>query len=558
MTRPTTRGPLDLYLVYLTPSAHGVGQRLAVRTIERQLATLPLRPTLRLLAILAHRADVSVRDHSERLVLAQVLLRPGPWRDRAVALVQGGQGAVVSSQVALQLAQRALVHCPDIPATIGDGELGFRIGTLILALADHMSSGSRNDDELLLELVRLSLFYRLHGLGDWYTTAHGVFFETIPSMTDDHEYVDVDALLQVELGLSLEHFWAIGATVGIIALGDAQLHEYPKQIGNLPSEILSRWFATQTQTIDEARSRAQQDLGAGSPWALDTFFLRPIINGIGEEGGFPMRSQLLALKPTLIGMHYLVFDLLRQAGGNRHLAWSRFLGRAVEVHGRQLLETLLSNPGTLSCPEAEQAAGPTVPPACDFYIDEASAVIAGDFVHRALTLPTQTTGSPKALEKDLRYAIVEKVKQTDSTLTLKAPSAERIYPVIVMSGPLPMNPILTSKLKRLLAEEALQVIGVDPRCERVSVLELHELRMLLLMAATNNIPVSDILSAWVNSPLGGDSFRNWMVTQFGLAPGRALAGETWEKVVGTIFGDEGAIADALGDDDETTSVESES
>lgn len=285
MTQPT-RGPLDLYLVYLTPSAHGVGQRLAVRTIERHLATLPLRPTLRLLAILAHRADVSVRDHSERLVLAQVLLRPGPWRDRAVALVQGGQSAVVSSQVALQLAQRALVHCPDIPATIGDGELGFRIGTLILALADHMSSGSRNDDELLLELVRL--------------------------------------------------------------------------------------------------------------------------------------------------------------------------------HGRQLLETLLSNPETLSCPEAEQASGPNIPPACDFYIDEASAVIAGDFVHRVLTLPTQTTGSPKALEKDLRYAIVEKVKQIDSTLTLKAPTAERIYPVIVMSGPLPMNPILTGKLKRLLAEEALQVIGGGP------------------------------------------------------------------------------------------------
>ncbi len=261
-----------------------------------------------------------------------------------------------------------------------------------------------------------------------------------------------------------------------------------------------------------------------------------------------MRSQLLALKGTLIGMHYLVSDLLRHRGGDAHLAWSRFFGRAVEAYGRHLLETLVARPATLSFPDAERTMRPTAPPACDFYIEEADAVIAGDFVHRALTLPTQTTGTPAALEKDLRLAIVEKLAQIDSTLAARRPAARRIYPVIVMSGPLPMNPILASKLDELVAQETFRVVATDSRCERVAVLELHELRMLLLTAAANGRALSYLLEAWLASPLGSNSFRDWLTSQAELTPGRALPGETWEERVRGIFGEATGLGDVLGRD----------
>lgn len=536
--------PLDLLLVYITPSSHAVGQRFTLQTIDRRLSGLPLRPVLRLLAIVAHQADRAIGDRQERVALAKALLRPGPVRERALALITSGPHAVVSSQTALVLALRALVSCPDEPRIVDDEKLGYRLGELMVALGDHLGT-STSGDHLLLELVRLGLFYRLHGLGDWYSTAHGVFFETLPSMTHDHEYIDVDGLLQSELGLSLPDYWGLSAIVGVVALGDKQLHTYPKQIGGLPADVLARWFDVHTQTVGDARARAERDLATGSSWALGTFFSRPIVSDIADGAGYPMRSQFLALKGTLIGMHYLVSDLLRRQGDERSLAWSRFFGRAVERYGRHLLETLLEQPETLSFPEAERPVGPDAPPACDFYIDEGSAVVAGDFVHRALTLATQTTGSLESLERDLRVAVVEKVDQVEASLLIKNPTAKRIYPMIVMSGPLPMNPSLAVKLDELLASTPRALIGTDPRCSPVLVFELYELRMLLLTAAANGLRVTDVIELWRSSPLRSNSFRDWLTTQSDLRKGLAQPGETWEEKVAAIFGKSAELDDVL-------------
>lgn len=514
-----TPWPLDLLLVYITPSSDGVGQRLNIRTLDKRLSALPLRPVLRILASVAHRADRAISDKEERLALARDLLRPGRVRDRALSLIGSGPRSLVSSQEALVMAQRALLACPDQVEGPSDEQLGYELGELLIGLGDHLGARSRGDrDVLLLELVRLGLFYRLHGLGDWYATAYGVFFETIPTMTDDHEYVDVDQLLRSEIGLSLAHYWGLSATVGVVALGDKQLHTYPKQIGGLPHDVLERWFAVQTQTIIEARTRAQADLATGSPWALETFFLRPILSEVGPGGGYPMRSQFLALKATLIGMHYLVSSLLRTQDVERSLAWSRFFGRAIERYGRGLLDTLLNGRATVSFPDVERPAGSSTPPACDFYIDDGAAVVAGDFVHRSLTLVTQTTGPPAALDADLRLAVTTKADQIEATLCAKEPSAERLYPLIVMSGPLPMNPSLAVKIEELLAARSRRFVGTDERCSPVLVLELHELRMLLLTAAKNDLPVTAVIEAWQSSPLRANSIRDWLTTQSGCVP----------------------------------------
>ena len=70
---------------------------------------------------------------------------------------------------------------------------------------------------------------------------------------------------------------------------------------------------------------------------------------------------------------------------------------------------------------------------------------------------------------------MEKVDQIEASLLIKNPTAQRLYPLIVMSGPLPMNPSLAAKLDELLASTSRTFIGADPRCSPVLVLELHEL-----------------------------------------------------------------------------------
>lgn len=56
--------PVDLMGVYLTPQM-GIGQRLRLDTIQRELARMPLIPTLDMLAQIAFRADDSISDPSK-------------------------------------------------------------------------------------------------------------------------------------------------------------------------------------------------------------------------------------------------------------------------------------------------------------------------------------------------------------------------------------------------------------------------------------------------------------------------------------------------------------
>lgn len=61
--------------------------------------------------------------------------------------------------------------------------------------------------------------------------------------------------------------------------------------------------------------------------------------------------------------------------------------------------------------------------------------------------------------------------------------------------------------------------------------------MLLLTAATNDLPVTTVIEAWQSSPLRANSFRDWLTTQSDFRVGRAQPGENWEDRVGAIFGE---------------------
>lgn len=364
-------------------------------------------------------------------------------------------------------------------------------------------------------------------------------------MASDHEYIDVGQVVLDRLGIPLDVYWATSAAVGIAVMGDRQLHVFPKQIGMLPPEVLERWFAIHTQSVGDARRLVAADLAVGSPWALTTFFAKPILQGVGDDGDYPIRPQLLALKATLVGMYYLVFDLLRAEVGDRHLQWSRVFGRCVESYGRRLFQTLLVRPETLRFPD-EGRRGPNDPKACDVLVDEGRSLIALDFVHRVLNLATQTSGTPADLERDLELGIVEKIDQVDVTLAAALAGradVERVFPVIVMSGPLPMSPIAEAHIARLVAVGERRVVGADDRCRPVAVMELHELKMFLRTASENGVSPSDLLEAWLQSSLGANNFRDWLLCQSDVTPGRSQPGEDWEQLVFAIFHpDEGTSA----------------
>lgn len=237
---PPPSSPLDLVGTYITPSAHGIGRRLSLQTIDKRLARLPLRRVLRLLALTAFRADRSINDQGERLALARDLLPPGPEADRAEALIKQAGVVLVSSQHALSLAVRALVHCPDdVPTRVRD--LPRTLGELMVALGEPLGKGKDGPDELMLEILRLGLFYRLHGVGDWYSTAAELFFDVLPSLSHDHEHVDVAAVVRNGLGLAVEEYWAISASLGMVLMGSPKLTIFPTSVGTVPPATMARW-----------------------------------------------------------------------------------------------------------------------------------------------------------------------------------------------------------------------------------------------------------------------------------------------------------------------------
>jgi hypothetical protein len=143
--------------------------------------------------------------------------------------------------------------------------------------------------------------------------------------------------------------------------------------------------------------------------------------------------------------------------------------------------------------------------------------VAFEFVHRSLTKATQTAGAYRDLLRDLELTVLEKADQLDATLArgLAAgtlPSPDRIFPVIVTGASLPANPLLSKAVASALTARNPKVVGVDPRCRRLSLIDLFELRNLLDLARAQGTTIPSLLEAWVESTIPDLSLRNWLTT----------------------------------------------
>lgn len=537
MTSPRQH-PLDMVLEYATPSEHGLGQRLSMETISARLSQLPIRPVLRLLGVASHFADraLSGKRAEAEARLVDGLLRP-QFRERLANLQMADEGiAFCSSQQTLQLALLALRHCPDTESE-GPTDLSFRLGDLIVALADHLSDGPGSSrDELLLDLVRNALFYRLNGVLDWFDAAYGLFVQTAPTLTEDVDFVDIDALLRDRVGMPLDLYWAVSTAVGVAAAGSKEPLEFPLKVGSVPQSAIDRWHSAVTQGIEVARENAEADLAAVSFWSFGTFFSGPLIPT--RPGSFPvMRSAYLSQRASVAGLYYTVFDLLP---ADRRLAWSRFFGRVLEQWGKRRIAAAVGEAERLSYPD-DRPAQANARKACDVLIATDDSVIAIDFVHRMLSLGTQATGDVSSFVKDMQFAVIQKLGQIDNTLAAELTGTDsriaRIYPMVVVSGPLPRNPLVEGWLDGIVSGLDTEVVGVDARCRPVATVEPHELEMALGTCQANGVALAELLEEWLQSPLGGNNLRDWLVTQETLEVARAGRGEYWEKAMYEIFGE---------------------
>lgn len=438
---------------------------------------------------------------------------------------------VTSPQLVLQLALRALLHCdPSGDPGTDLEELARILGLLLLALADHVSHDSGSTEALMLELVRNELFFRVHGQLDRYEEAYELFFHTLPQLAGHPDFLDVDAVLRQVHGVSLEDFWILTVAAGVIAAGDPRPLTFPLKTEGDPidSQTLAMWDSAWSIDLPTAQALAREDLASGSGWSFTAFYERPILTS-PDGRRFAMRAHYLSDKAAPTGMFWAVARAWKQLGRD-HEQWARLFGAAVEARGLQLVTAHVGDPARLFDDDELRGmwgAGPGEK-VCDLLVLYPDAWVAFEFVHRNLTKATQTAGAYRDLLRDLELAVLEKADQLDATLArgLAAntlPSPDRIYPVIVTGASLPANPLLSKAVATVLTARTPKVLGVDPRCRRLSLIDLFELANLLDLARERGTTIPSLLEAWVESTIPDVSLRNWRRG----GPGRAASARRW-------------------------------
>lgn len=514
---------IDLTAAYLSLSAD-FELELPLETIREYLQRLPRDEVIWVLAQIAHRVDRASWWADNRAALQNDLvsqLLPASLQRRARLLLRERGRAITSSQAAVRLALHALIECGrDVPP-IDPATLARALGLLMLGVADHFEASVNTDDpaDLTLELVRNDIFYRLHGVVDWYDEAFEIVFSVLPSLTRHPDYFSVEDVIGRAFGLGLLDFWCLTAATGLLAGGSADTPRFPVSLerGRVDADVIRRWERAWSILADDATALAAGDLASGSTWSFTAFYERPILI-LREDLRFAVRSHYLVEKASPTGVFWAVARARRELGLH-YEPWSRLFGAAVEERGRALVVRHVEDPSRILTESQLTArwSGARAQKVCDLIAIYPDAWIAFEFVHRNLTRATQADGAYRDLIIDIERAVVEKLVQIDDSLArlfaeADPPRPARVFPVVVIGAAFPANPLVAIAVSDLLNRAGMSVIGVDPQCRRPSVIDLFELRYLLAVARSSATFVPDLLEAWLASELGSSSFRNWLAT----------------------------------------------
>ncbi len=500
---------LGLLRVYLSPAV-GLGQSMSIDTIRRRLASYPTVDVLDLCAYLANRADASVNDRDLQLDLVREVF-PAAQAARIAARMEAERKLVpFSSQVVLQLALHALVAPSTGAPTRRVNPQEF--GVLLTAVAGSMPIAP-GDENTILEMVRLGLWFQLAENAWWNELGYRMLFEVLPSMSAHRDWFDVHAMFAREADIPVDDLWALTAAHALSAgSGPPGEWRFPLNLenGRLGPAVVERWVAAMSRGIDDARERAAEDLDANTGWSFTAFYDRPLLQ-TGQRT-ILMRPQTLALKLSPLGVREFGERALSSAGQSID-GWSRLCGDAIELLARSLLTDHDLTIERLE-DETEIRARWGQGKACDAVLlgDDWVAI---DFVFRRVSKATATTGDFAALALDLERGVVDKLEQIDHTVsrglaTEVGSPPQRILPLVVVGAPWPVLGI-HNHIDRELADRNPTTIGVDSRCQPPVVMDLAEFWQLLLAAERDKVTVAALLGDWLDATDGTVGFHEWLV-----------------------------------------------
>ena len=158
---------------------------------------------------------------------------------------------------------------------------------------------------------------------------------------------------------------------------------------------------------------------------------------------------------------------------------------------------------------------------CDAGIDFGSDVVLAEVVSGTVKVLTRELADVSSFRQDAERIVIGKARQLYETAAnlLRQPQpdaspllapAGRIFPVVVIGGQFPVNPLTIRYISEQLAAEGSVPDGtVQP----LAVLDLEELEGCHALRKGQSLP--QVLSAWRDSPYRDAAFRNYLAYEIG-------------------------------------------
>jgi hypothetical protein len=333
-------------------------------------------------------------------------------------------------------------------------------------------------------------------------------------------------LLREAAGLGLDdmtalacHYWAPvkasrhGNPVRIAAAG-------PAGVAISPDQVRAFLDAFSSSPVELAAALRQCPL----PWQMGPIQARPLLR-LGDD--VVVLDERYLIERVTRGLYWLVHDHEKQTyGENARRAWTQVWGEMIETRVedqlRQMAPSLVGGRRAFFAEEDLRAAFPGSK-SCDAGIDFGGDVVLAEVMSGTVKTQTRELAQASAFREDAEKLVLDKAPQLYATaanlLRVPQPAAsplpappDRIFPVVIVGGQFPVNPLTVRYLAEQVAAKGHQP---DGKIQPLLVLDLEELEGCQALSQHMALTLPQLLDAWQNSPYPNAAFRHYLACQIG-------------------------------------------
>jgi hypothetical protein len=260
------------------------------------------------------------------------------------------------------------------------------------------------------------------------------------------------------------------------------------------------------------------------PWQMRPLQARPLLR-LGDD--VVVLDEWYLVERVTRGLYWLVHDHEKETyGDNARGAWTQVWSEMVETRAedqlRQMAPALFGGGRAFFTEEALQAAFPRTKN-CDAGIDFGGDVVLAEVVSGTVKVQTRELADAESFIQDTERIVLGKARQLYVTAAnlLRRPQPEgspvkvppsRIFPVVVISGQYPVNPLTVRYMNEQLTAEGHRPDGtVQP----LTVMDLEELEGCQSLLQRKGRTLPQLLDAWRTSPYRDAAFRNYLAHEIG-------------------------------------------